>query len=82
MNFCKDCKFCRLVEQETYVSMSGLKFPPVKFYYCNNENLFYLDPVTGEQRKKKPDCYKIRDDENLCGKSGKWYEPKNGDDKQ
>lgn len=66
--FCKDCEWYKKIN-----------FMGETFHYCYSPKVIKkstLDVVLGIKKLESYDSYIIRFDENLCGSSGKYFEPK------
>lgn len=71
MNLCKDCEYYHKLTQ---AKSSSTVMPLVtEMHHCRHPNLEQTDLVTGEKIRTLVDCYRIRDNENFCGKKGNWF---------
>jgi len=72
MKLCINCKYC--VDDGSWIGKRlpfDIRWEP--YYTCTSPNADKLRyPITGEW----PPCEKMRLNEKYCGKSGKWFEPK------
>jgi len=71
LKLCKDCK---------YLSVNLDHRDPLDFAKCNAPLNLLTNPVTGDKKHKWIFCQTMRDDSGWfsksCGKSARWFEPK------
>lgn len=66
MKLCKDCKLTK----------NTIDYDCVQTDICAHHNLHRIDYVYGGKIPYSKPCQDCRYDEDLCGKSAKWFEEK------